>query len=435
MANKKISELDQTLNLSDQADFPLSQDNGGEPTTFRAKLTQIATKIAEAITFSNLKTGNKQLVSAVNQTISNLADDFNTTAGSTYAKDDCVLYNGVLYQCINNSGTTSGTFIDADWTAIKAVDVGSGGGGGGGAGGHTIVDDAGTDLAQRTNLQFKGAYSEDNATDDTTEVNVVREMTKAEFDLLSADEKTGFINITDITGGNDDRFQPVIYSTEEREIGVWTDGKPLYQKTVILTNITISVSGGYSYDISGWSVDTIVKNPEGFVTLSNDTDLRTVPFGILGNYATAVTATRSAVGFSRIGSDMTCNRVVFTLTYTKTTDQAGSGQWTPQGVPTHHYSEDEQIVGTWIDGSTIYERVFDLGSDVSIANDTLTDTTIDASNMNKIIYSAGQYSTGVTLYPLMANINNNIIRLQSDRNGNVGASVRYVILQYTKSST
>ena len=130
MGNKKISELDQTLNLSEQADFPLSQDNGGTPTTFKAKLTQLATKIAEAITFSNLKTGNKQLVSAVNQTISNIAEDFNTTAGSTYAKGDCVLYNGVLYQCSNNSGTTSGTFIDADWTAIKAVDVGSGGGGG-----------------------------------------------------------------------------------------------------------------------------------------------------------------------------------------------------------------------------------------------------------------------------------------------------------------
>lgn len=195
--DKKISELDPTLNLSDQADFPLSQDNGGEPTTFRAKLTQIATKIAEAITFSNLKTGDKQLVSAVNQTISNLADDFNTTAGSTYAKDDCVLYNGVLYQCINNSGTTSGKFIAADWTEIKAVDVGSGGGGGGGGSGHTIVDDDGTSLPQRSKLQFIGAYSEDNQTDDTTEVNVVRSMTKAEFNQLSADEKVGLIEITD----------------------------------------------------------------------------------------------------------------------------------------------------------------------------------------------------------------------------------------------
>lgn len=67
MANKKISELDQTLNLSDQADFPLSQDNGGEPTTFKAKLTQIATKIAEAITFSNLITNDKHIIGAINE--------------------------------------------------------------------------------------------------------------------------------------------------------------------------------------------------------------------------------------------------------------------------------------------------------------------------------------------------------------------------------
>lgn len=157
MTDKKISELDQTLILSDQADFPLSQDNGGEPTTFRAKLTQIATKIAEAITFSNLKTGNKQLVSAVNQTISNLADDFNTTAGSTYAKDDCVLYNGILYQCIKNSGTTSGTFIAADWTAIKAVDAGSGGGGSSTLAGLSDVDITTTTPTNNQVLKYDSA--------------------------------------------------------------------------------------------------------------------------------------------------------------------------------------------------------------------------------------------------------------------------------------
>jgi hypothetical protein len=250
-----------------------------------------------------------------------------------------------------------------------------------GSGGHTIVDDAGTDLAQRTNLQFKGAYSEDNSTDDTTEVNVVREMTKAEFDQLTEEEKIGLINITDITGGNDDRFQPVIYSEEEREIGVWTDGKPLYQKTVIITNITITLDDGYSYDISSWNVDTIVKNPEGFVTISNETDLRTVPFGVLGEYATDITSTRSAVKFSRKGGSLPCNRVVFTLTYTKTTDTAGSGQWTPQGVPAHHYSENEQVVGTWIDGSTIYEKTFDLSS-VSLTNATWSNNVLGTSGSN-----------------------------------------------------
>lgn len=101
----------------------------------------------------------------------------------------------------------------------------------------------------------------------------------------------------------------------------------------------------------------------------------------------------------------------------------------------HNYSTDEQIVGTWIDGSTVYEKTFDLGSDISISNTELTETSIDATNISKLIQVTGMYSTGVTIYPLMANIGNNKIRLQSDRNGNVGASVRYIILRYTKSST
>lgn len=68
--DKKISELDQALLLNNDADFPLSQDNAGEPTTFRAKLTQLATKIAEDMTFSNLQTTSKKLVGAINELLS-----------------------------------------------------------------------------------------------------------------------------------------------------------------------------------------------------------------------------------------------------------------------------------------------------------------------------------------------------------------------------
>lgn len=436
MANKKISELDQTLNLSDQADFPLSQDNGGEPTTFRAKLTQIATKIAEAITFSNLKTGNKQLVSAVNQTISNLADDFNTTAGSTYAKDDCVLYNGVLYQCINNSGTTSGTFIDADWTAIKAVDVGSGGGGGGGAGGHTIVDDAGTSLTQRTNLQFKGAYSEDNSTDDTTEINVVREMTKAEFDELTEAEKTGLINITDITGGNDDRFQPVIYSEDEREIGVWVDGKPLYEKTIINSNPSYTQVGSIyecntSVDFSGVDYFMIVNatalNANSTRPVNDTrTDITAMGYVSIGKSQNNIYTAFNTDGYTKL---------VFTLRYTKTSDAAGSGQWTPQGVPAHHYSTDEQVVGTWIDGKTLYEKTQYGG--ISITDtDTWYDTSI--TGIDKAVMVSGTLlrsgeEVGLGTFNSRWIVRNNTVKISlSDLSGDTW-SLMSITVRYTKS--
>lgn len=184
---------------------------------------------------------------------------------------------------------------------------------GGGSGGHTIVDDEGTGLTQRTDLQFNGAYLEDDSINDTTKVNVVREMNMATFEQLSAAEKKGFIYVNDAAGSGTYHK----YSTIEQIIGEWIDGKTIFERTVELTNITISASSGYSYDISGWSVDTIIKNPEGFITLSNDTDLRTLPFGILGSYASTITATKSAVQFTRTGGDMTCNRVVFTIQYTK----------------------------------------------------------------------------------------------------------------------
>lgn len=114
--------------------------------------------------------------------------------------------------------------------------------------------------------------------------------------------------------------QSVIYSETEREIGVWIDGKPLYQKTIVVNNATILVNGGYNYDISSLNVDTLIGTPVGFITLSNELDLRTLPFGLLGSYAVEMYATRSAVNLARKGADLTCDRIVFTIQYTKTTD-------------------------------------------------------------------------------------------------------------------
>ena len=253
-------------------------------------------------------------------------------------------------------------------------------GGGGGSGGHTIVDDAGTDLTQRTNLQFKGAYSEDNSTDDTTEVNVVREMTKAEFDLLSDDEKVGFINITDITGGNDDRFQPVIYSLDEREIGVYADGKPLYQKTLKAENVTISDSTGYPFDITSLNVDSIIEMPSGYIRLTND--VRSLPFGLVGTYSCGVDTNPTTVRVTRRNGtgNLPVVEVSVTIRYTKTTDTAGSGQWTPQGVPAKRYSLNEHIIGTWIDGKTIYEKTYNL-TGLSYPNNAWTNNILGTSGI------------------------------------------------------
>ena len=90
-----------------------------------------------------------------------------------------------------------------------------------------------------------------------------------------------------------------IYSTEEKMIGQWTDGKPLYQKIVT----------------TGGSV------PSGATLIFRQT----------------------MTGYDAI-------------LYTKSTDSAIS-----IGVDTD-YSTTEKIVGTWIDGSYIYKKTINCGA-------------------------------------------------------------------------
>ena len=63
--------------------------------------------------------------------------------------------------------------------------------------GHTIEDTDGTEMPQEENLQFVGVYTEDDATNDRTKVNIVREMTSTQMQSLTTAQKKGFIRTTD----------------------------------------------------------------------------------------------------------------------------------------------------------------------------------------------------------------------------------------------
>ena len=97
------------------------------------------------------------------------------------------------------------------------------------------------------------------------------------------------------------------------------------------------------------------------------------------------------------------------------------------------YSTTEKKIGKWIDGSDLYQRVFDLGSDVVIGPNDFTNTSIDASEIQRLVKAWGIYSTGATIYNLTTNKNDNIIRLQADRNS-ASANVKYLVMQYTKNT-
>ena len=128
--DKKISELDQALQINNDAVFPMSQDNSGTDTTYKTTITQLSTEIGEGQTFSNLQTTDKTLVGAINEVAqggggggssnANLAPDYDAT--STYAVGDWCIYNGTLYQC-NTAIPTAEAFDPTHWTAKKVVDA------------------------------------------------------------------------------------------------------------------------------------------------------------------------------------------------------------------------------------------------------------------------------------------------------------------------
>ena len=260
------------------------------------------------------------------------------------------------------------------------------------------------------------------------------ELTQAEYDALTPAEKmsdTPYL-ITD-ANGDGSQFQPVIYSTSERVIGVWTDGKPLYEKTVVLSSeLTINANdwGVTSEPSSGISslIDMVVLSSTGTVYLA---------YGAIdtGDY----------IRIYNVRSNAEIRIKTFIIRYTKTTDTPGSGIWTPQGVPAVHYSTDEQVVGTWIDGSPVYEK--------TISIDNISGTSYETSalglNISKLVSffayihlgSDGGYGWITTPHTEYAQRTYKLdcwyqsgddkIHIQSDW----GLSGAIIVVRYTKSST
>ena len=67
---------------------------------------------------------------------------------------------------------------------------------------------------------------------------------------------------------NTNYMQLNLYSEEERIVGCWINGKPIYQKTIVTTVPKVETDGVYvnnSIDLSEMNIDTITKY-EGFIT-------------------------------------------------------------------------------------------------------------------------------------------------------------------------
>ena len=290
------------------------------------------------------------------------------------------------------------------------INIGGGAGGSSG-GGHTILDNGGTSLTQRTELQFKGAYSEDNSTDEVTEVSVVRSMTKAEFDLLSNDEKVGIINVTDESGSADRNYS---------ETTLWSGSET---PSTSGTQITLSDN------ISNYDEIIIVMDTDYVGTCSFPVSQLTIGEAYIGTiyapddfgpYWSYDSDTQVTIK-SQSGAHL--------KTYTKVVGiKYGNGTQT-----FHNYSTTEQVVGTWIDGKTLYEKTWYFQKNMVSIGTNWTSLNISVSDLNigEIVDHKAQSYSSQSVSISIWNDGGTLKGIYWQNGLNIGS----VTIRYTKSTT
>ena len=96
----------------------------GEYETEKFAIANLGLKLLGGIDFpSNLDTDDQDIFGAINEVNTkamNTAAEYDETA--SYSKGDYCIYQNATYRCIKATGTTTGTFVTADWTLVKVLD-------------------------------------------------------------------------------------------------------------------------------------------------------------------------------------------------------------------------------------------------------------------------------------------------------------------------
>lgn len=255
------------------------------------------------------------------------------------------------------------------------------------------------------------------------QVTSYKEVTLAEYQALPDTKLSDGVMYCISDAGGPDGFPPLIYSDEEREIGVWRDGKPLYQKSILLAGISIATG---QYVIVYTQANIELKYANGYFIEGNYVYTVPEPFLRIRQDGNNIVFRAMEPSFWDISSG------VLTIRYTKTTDTAGSGTWNTQGGYAHHYDNIEKVIGTFF-GKPLYERSWDLGADVSIPNDKWTSLGIPNDTIDLIIANYGTSEWGIIrAISTSSKADANYIVAMSTRIGT--EAVRYITLRYTKTT-
>ena len=225
-----------------------------------------------------------------------------------------------------------------------------------------------------------------------------------------------------------------IYSTQERMIGQWVDGKPLYQRTFIDSSTSYSDSNSKrTFTCLSLTGVDYVNLVDANCSFGNATYFRNVTFSsnlqmeqnMYAMYNT--TSHEGTVYVQTSNKTVTSIGYIITIQYTKTTDTAISiGEET-------EYSTDEKVIGTWVDGKPVFQRVLTSTAQISLEANTWVSTEFSIANVDVII-NAGIIDTGGNRGQIWCGHNGNTLLLLSNRTNNWVAGA-HLIIQYTKSTS
>lgn len=280
------------------------------------------------------------------------------------------------------------------------------------------------------------------------EITSYEEVTESEYEAIPVAERESngiAYFIKDLNNESVQGYPPLIYSLEEREVGVLSDGKPLYQKTFELGTLASGQNIGKSLGLA--NIDKIFLVVDGSWATNNGSQFP-IPYV---HYATGnligvffeVSASDVVAQF-RIGSGMSgaVGDTILTVRYTKTTDTAGSGIWNGQGGIAHHYSTSEKVVGTWIDGKPLYEKTIVYTPSEAITS-SVTIATIANAKVMRVTEATGYNATDNRGYDLpdvrssggtKFSYDNGDVVIQTFNDSWNSSWTFYVTVQYTKTT-
>lgn len=217
-------------------------------------------------------------------------------------------------------------------------------------------------------------------TNKVANITSYREVTQSQYEALPDSKLSDGVLYAIKDGGEGiEGYPPLIYSDEEREIGVWRDGKPLYQKTIDCGVFHSTGTKTVAHNIS--NLEFIAAY--GGCGKYDSGEFLPIPFPQSSNalnYQVKVYADNTNVIIMSNADDI--SQIYITLYYTKTTDTPGSGSYSPSGAKAHHYSTNEQVIGTWVDGKPLYEKTITYA--VSSGYSSIQKQAHGISNIDKI---------------------------------------------------